>query len=38
MFAREPESSFLLEVGPCLWGLGGGSGGDVLIDAASYEC
>lgn len=37
VFAREPESSFLLEVGPCLWGLGG-SGSDVLIDAASYKC
>lgn len=36
VFAQGPKSSFLLEVGPCLWGWGAG-GGDGLVDAASHK-
>lgn len=35
-FARGPKSSFLLELGPSLWGWGAG-GGDGLVDVASHK-
>ena len=35
-FAGGPKSSFLLELGPSLWGWGAG-GGDGLVDVASHK-
>lgn len=37
VFAWGPKSSFLLELGPCLWGWGAGRG-DGQVDAASHKC
>ncbi len=37
VFAWGPKSSFLLELGPCLWGWGAG-GGDAQVYAASHKC